>query len=624
MAEQSMERKQKIRDRYKGIDPSRLEVIPAKESASLDVTDRTLRVAAYIRVSTDNDEQTSSFELQQNEYTDQINANPRWELAGIYSDEGISGTELSHRTGMLRMIEDAKAGKIDLILTKSIARFARNIVDCLSVIETLKNLDPPVGVKFETDNIYTLDSAGRMILTILASVAEEESHSKSLIMNWSIDKRFSRGLFLTPKLLGYDLDENGNLIVNQEEAETVKVIYALYLNGWSSADIADLLTDYGRKTKLGNEVWYSTSVNQIIENERHCGDVLARKTYTPNFLTHKPKKNCNNRTQYRQRDHHEAIVSREVFDAANLIRSSRAYSQSNRPLPVLSVIDDGILRGFIPIDKDWQGFSAEEYQTACESVSMEEQTESPKGKRLDLEGYQNVRGTFFSSARKPSMTIAGGKMRFNTTCLRLFESVEYVELLLNTVKKCIAIRPCTKENPNAIRWGRLREERWSVSTFSCKGLARTLFGIMNWEDDSRYQFRGQIIKNNEEKLLLFELEEPVVIRKVTRVLGSSDSDASSEEGLENSTEQAEELVLTETVKVYPPSWAESFGRPLTSLDSVSLLNQVHYAGDWDVLRPARELEEMNIFTADSLANLMEEAETIMEGWVKHNESQLGK
>ena len=180
--------KQKITERYKGVDPSLLEVIPAKETEEIDVVDRNLRVAAYVRVSTDNDEQKSSFELQSNEFTDQINANPRWEFAGIYSDEGISGTDLSHRTGMLQMIEDAKDGKIDLILTKSIARFARNIVDCLSIIETLKNLDPPVGVKFETDNIYTLDSTGRMILTILASVAEEESHSKSLIMNWSIDK----------------------------------------------------------------------------------------------------------------------------------------------------------------------------------------------------------------------------------------------------------------------------------------------------------------------------------------------------------------------------------------------------------------------------------------------------
>ena len=202
------------------------------------------RVAAYIRVSTDNDEQTSSYELQKNYYTDYIQAQPGWVFVGIYADEGISGTSLEHRKGMQQLIEDCKAGKIDLVLTKSIARFARNIVDCLSVIELLKNLNPPVGVKFEADNIYTLDSNGRMILTILASVAEEESHSKSIIMNWSIDRRFSRGLFLTPALLGYDKDEEGNLVINPEEAQTVKVIYYLYLNGYSLTEIATLLMEY--------------------------------------------------------------------------------------------------------------------------------------------------------------------------------------------------------------------------------------------------------------------------------------------------------------------------------------------------------------------------------------------
>lgn len=146
------------------------------------------------------------------------------------------------------MIEDCKAGKIDLIMTKSIARFARNIVDCLSVIDLLKNLEPPVGVQFEADNIYTLDNNGRMILTILASVAEEESHSKSVIMNWSIERRFRKGLFLTPELLGYDRDEDGDLIVNEDEAETVKAIYYLYLNGVSFSDIAELLKAYKRKT----------------------------------------------------------------------------------------------------------------------------------------------------------------------------------------------------------------------------------------------------------------------------------------------------------------------------------------------------------------------------------------
>ena len=241
---EAVDRKQKIRDRYKGVDISELEVIPAKIIEDLETSSVIRRVAAYIRVSTDNDEQTSSYELQKNYYTDYIQAQPGWVFVGIYADEGISGTSLEHRKGMQQLIEDCKAGKIDLVLTKSIARFARNIVDCLSVIELLKNLNPPVGVKFEADNIYTLDSNGRMILTILASVAEEESHSKSIIMNWSIDRRFSRGLFLTPALLGYDKDEEGNLVINPEEAQTVKVIYYLYLNGYSLTEIATLLMEY--------------------------------------------------------------------------------------------------------------------------------------------------------------------------------------------------------------------------------------------------------------------------------------------------------------------------------------------------------------------------------------------
>lgn len=220
------------------------------------------------------------------ENTDYIQAQPGWVFVGIYADEGISGTSLEHRKGMQQLIEDCKAGKIDLVLTKSIARFARNIVDCLSVIELLKNLNPPVGVKFEADNIYTLDSNGRMILTILASVAEEESHSKSIIMNWSIDRRFSRGLFLTPALLGYDKDEEGNLVINPEEAQTVKVIYYLYLNGYSLTEIATLLMEYSRKTKLGRVEWNPGTLAGVLANERHCGDVLARKTFTPNFLTH--------------------------------------------------------------------------------------------------------------------------------------------------------------------------------------------------------------------------------------------------------------------------------------------------------------------------------------------------
>lgn len=159
--------------------------------------------------------------------------------------------------------------------------------------------------------------------------------------------------------------------------------------------------------------------------------VLARKTFTPNFLTHKSKKNNNDRTQYRQRDHHEAIVSREVYNAANHLRASRSYTKKNRPLPVLSVVDDGILRGYVPFDKDWTGFSAEEYREASESVMQEKQHGTVEVmNRLDLSGYEVVRAQYFATLQNPAMTISNGKLRFNTACLKKFEDVEYVFDLL--------------------------------------------------------------------------------------------------------------------------------------------------------------------------------------------------
>ena len=597
----SVDSKQKIRNRYRGVDPSELEVIPAIATDEIALEERKLKVAAYVRVSTENDEQTSSYELQVNDFTERIKANPNWEFAGIYSDEGISGTELSHRKGMLQLIEDARAGKIDHILAKSIARFARNVVDCLSIIDELKKLK--VGVHFDENNLYTLDTTGALVLTILATVAEEESRSKSFIMNWSIERRFSKGIFLTPKLLGYDVDAEGELVVNPEEAETVKVIYDLYLNGWSSKEIAELLTDFGRKTKLGNDVWNPTSIDGVIENERHCGDIRARKTYTPDFKTHKSEKNRQNRKQYIQRNHHEAIVSRDVYNAANLLRSSNQYAAKSRPLPVLSVIDGGMLQGYVPVDKNWKGFSVEDYRTACESVEVSEEEVTVTGRQLNMGGYQLVRSEYFPSLERPYMTITNGKIRFNTACLKKFEDVEYVELLLNTVKNCIAIRPCDKENPNSIHWGRLREERWVASTLSCKGLSRTLFDLMNWEDEGQYKFSGQYRENGDNKLLLFELGEPVLIKTVEQVVVPEEPEEE---------ERQEEIVIREKVRVYPLSWADSFGRKV----GASVFVQRHYAGEWDVLRPATELEEMNILTAVQLDQLMAEAETIMEGWAK--------
>lgn len=287
---------------------------------------------------------------------------------------------------------------------------------------------------------------------------------------------------------------------------------------------------------------------------------------------------------------------------------SRNYSKKNRPLPVLSVVEDGILRGYVPFDKDWTGFSAEEYREASESVMKEPDVTvtADVKKRLDLTGYEIVRVQYFSTMQNPAMTISNGRLRFNTACLKKFENVEYVELLLNSVERCIAIRPCDKNNPNAIRWGRLKEGRWCASTLGCRGLAKTLFDIMEWDEDLRYRFRGQFLEQGDNKMMLFAFDEPEMIKVEEIVLPPKEN-----------TEEDEGETVKKKIYIFPPEWAGTFGQPITSIAQVGILRQEHYAGNWDVFRPATEIEEMNIFTAESLNELLREAEKIMEGWTDY-------
>ncbi len=211
--------KEKIRERYKGVGEDVLDVIPAKPQEDFYNPNTMKRVAAYCRVSTDDPHQTSSYELQKNHYEDMIKNRANWELVGIYADEEISGTSLQHRGNFIRMIDDCHAGKIDIIVTKSVSRFARNILDCIGYVRQLKSQDPPIGVFFESENIFTLDQNSEMALSFIATLAQEESYTKSEVMNRSIEIRFKRGIFLTPVLLGYDHDDEGNLIINEEEAK---------------------------------------------------------------------------------------------------------------------------------------------------------------------------------------------------------------------------------------------------------------------------------------------------------------------------------------------------------------------------------------------------------------------
>ena len=262
----------------------------------------------------------------------------------------------------------------------------------------------------------------------------------------------------------------------------------------------------------------------------------------------------------------------------------------------------------MPFDKDWTGFSAEEYREASESVMKEPDVivTADVKKRLDLTGYEIVRVQYFSTMQNPAMTISNGRLRFNTACLKKFENVEYVELLLNSVERCIAIRPCDKNNPNAIRWGRLKEGRWCASTLGCRGLAKTLFDIMEWNEDLRYRFRGQFLEQGDNKMMLFAFDEPEMIKVEEIVLPPKEN-----------TEEDEGETVRKKIYIFPPEWAGTFGQPITSIAQVGILRQEHYAGNWDVFRPALEIEEMNTFTAESLNELLHEAEKIMEGWTDY-------
>lgn len=604
--------KQKIRDRYRGVDSSQLTIIPAKPPKSA-VDGGTKRVAPYIRVSTDSDEQTSSYELQKNYFTEYVNAQPGWVLVDIYADEGISGTQINHREGLQRLLDDCRAGKIDYIITKSISRFARNIVDCLNMIEELRNLNPPVGVIFETDHIDTLGGNDSLLLSILASLAEAESRNKSEIMNWSIENRFSRGIFLLPELLGFDKDENGNLVINDDEADTVRLCFYLFIAGFQLSEIAELLTEMGRKTGFNkqhnkkpgvepeyNTNWTSNSVLDILRNERHCGDVLARKTFTPNFKNHKSKKNRGERQQVKKYDNHEAIVSREVFEAANR-KLDMCTGKQDRSYPIMKVIDDGALRGFVPVDRTWSGFSSEDFKVASQSVydGEENNEDSSSSNESVLSNFQVVRAQLFSTRLYPAVTISKGKVRFNTACLKRFEDVEYVELLFNSVEKCLAVRPCEKSNPNAIQWGTLKEGKWIVKEKSCRGFSAPLYETMGWNEELRYRMRGSFMGDGDNKIMIFDLEEPEIIE---RVLVEDIPTQPDEPETEERKPEYKNVMTFNSHGVFGHSYDED----------THFLERVHYAGNWDVLRPAREVFGVNPITESEINALLQEAERIID------------
>jgi DNA invertase Pin-like site-specific DNA recombinase len=305
---EKLDKQKQIKDAFENrVD---VEYIPpkAKQQEGED-EHRILRVAPYCRVSTDTENQRASYETQIQAYKEYVQKHPDWILVDIYADEGISGTSLKNRDDFVRMIEDCKAGKIDMIITKNISRFARNVVDCVVTARMLKALTPPVAIFFEDVGINTVTQTGELLLVVLAAIAQGESETKSASVKWGFQKRFEAGLPKISPLYGY-IKNGRNLSVNESQAVVVRLIYQMFMDRYSISHICMVLNSQSVPSPKGVSWTYST-VRNILSNEKYCGDVIMQKTVTVDLFTHKSVRNDGRAAMYKVRDHHPAIITRE-------------------------------------------------------------------------------------------------------------------------------------------------------------------------------------------------------------------------------------------------------------------------------------------------------------------------
>lgn len=550
---------------YAEVDPNNYEFIPAKKQIDYYDNDVPQRVAVYARVSTDNIQQTSSYELQKKYYEEFVVHHPNWTLVKIYADEGISGTSLAHRDEFNRMISDCRAGKIDMIITKSVSRFARNVVDCISMVRTLAELTHPVGVFFESECIFSLKDDSQMALSFQATMAQEESHIRSRSMETSLRMRLDGGLPLTPKLLGYSHDADGKLVINPDEQSTVKLIFFMYLYGYSTTEIAEALTELGRKTYLGNVTWTSNSIVQVLRNERHCGEVLTRKTFTPNYLNHKSRKNKGDRPQSVYRNHHEAIVSRDDYIAVQHLLNNAKYG-SKSILPELRVIDSGLLRGYVTINPRWAGFKAPDYFQAAASLKPSDGAEDTEGYieeepeihvaveagDFDMRGFEITRSEFFDSHRRPYAVFQDKQIKFSTDCVRKLGKNNMVEFLVNPREMKFAVRTVAKDSRHAVACSRVSNGIYYPKTISCAAYMDTLYQIFEWNSDFKYRVTGTLFQKENEAVYLFNMSDAEVFIKPYLMAGAAESDAPKNE--------IKPLSVSGTrVRAVPREWMSSFG-----------------------------------------------------------------
>ena len=602
------EDREQLRQAYQREEVSAAAFIPAKPKIDIYGEGRVFRVCAYCRVSTDNDEQLSSYELQQAHYRQLVGNHPNWDLRHIYADEGISGTSLKNRDDFNAMIAACERGEYDLIVTKSVSRFARNLVDCITLVRKLKRQTPPVGVFFETDNLNTLSADSELMLSFLATFAQEESVKKSESMNWSLTQRFKDGKLLTPELLGYDRPKDamgryikyGRLEIVDSEAKIVRFIFDAFLAGMTPRDIAALLTDIGCETKIGNTDWNEGSIYYILRNERYCGNVLTWKTFTADMFEHKHKRNRQDRDQYLYTNHHDAIISVETFEAAQTLMANRRHHIQGG-LPTVHVIDDGIFRGYIPINHHWINDDPGTYFDASNSVEKKEgvrRIRRSSFSAFDLEGYQVVRGQFLTARPDcPCISLVNGKITFNTVCMKKFEEVEYIQLLLHPTERKMAIRPCGKNDTHSIKWRPDATKALIPKTISCPHFSNALYQIMDWNPDYAYRVRGTWAKRGVDEIIVFPLQnaEPAAYMEVV------DSET--------------EKVRRRRTTLCPEEWNDSFGEEFYDYALENSFYHLAPRADWNaqaksILAPG--VKQISVLTPEELQASIEELKVKVE------------
>ena len=358
-------------------------------------------------------------------------------------------------------------------------------------------VDPPVGIYFENNNLNTLDAGNKMFLTMFAMFAELESELKSKSVLFGLKEMYALEHYLCPamNLLGYDKDGKYGLKIELEGAKTVRLIYDLFLSGYSEKKIASILTELERPTAKGKMEWTKAAVAGICGNEKYCGDILMQKGFTINFLTHQVRRNTGQRRIFYETNHHEAIVSRDEHARALLLLKANHDSPFFNHLYEVKVIRRGLLAGFIPMNLVFGGYDAGHYLGAL--VMARVPHKNIEAEIAHIAGTKRVRRELFSDKDAAIATISRFGMTFSAGCVSLLKETSYVEVLLHPNERLFAVRKTTKRNKNAVPW--------SSQTILARELSRVIYELMGWQKDWKYKVTANYFTKGDEQVIIFDL-----------------------------------------------------------------------------------------------------------------------